>query len=134
MLCQQFNSVRLYFVRSSPSSASPGGRGRPDAMRSTPSQRAAGKRARRFLAATSVPAIRVAQPYARRICAPDRCHPHAPANRRGSDKRMSRERFPGVRSGGGRRPRLSANFAVLRSDKVRCSRTELLLAPLALGG
>ena len=57
-----------------------------DAMRSTPQQCEAGKRARRFLAATSGPVIRVAQPYARRICAPGVCRPHAPPSRRGDDR------------------------------------------------
>jgi hypothetical protein len=66
--------------RSMSGSGGPGG-GRAgltaDAMRSTPRQRAAGKRARRFRAATSDPVIRVAQPHARRISAPDMCRPHA---------------------------------------------------------
>jgi hypothetical protein len=48
-----------------------------DAMRSTPLHCAAGKRARRFDAATSCCVIRVVQRHARRISAPDMCRPHA---------------------------------------------------------
>ena len=47
------------------------------AMRSMPTRREAGKRARRFLAASPVPVIRVVQRHARRISAPGICRPHA---------------------------------------------------------
>ena len=49
-----------------------------DAMRNTPPYGAAGKRARRFLAASSGRVIRVVpKARARRIGAPDMCRPHA---------------------------------------------------------
>jgi len=47
------------------------------AMRSVPLHREAGKRARRFLAASSACVIRVVQRLARRIGAPGICRPHA---------------------------------------------------------
>jgi hypothetical protein len=47
-------------------------------MRSVPQQREAGKRARRFLVASSACVIRVAERHARRIGAPGMCRPHAP--------------------------------------------------------
>jgi len=46
-------------------------------MRSAPPQCEAGKRAPRFLAASSARVIRVAERHARRIGAPVRCRPHA---------------------------------------------------------
>jgi len=46
-------------------------------LRSVPTQGEAGKRARRFLAASSVSVIRVVQRPVRRIGAPDMCRPHA---------------------------------------------------------
>ena len=55
-----------------------------DAMRSTSLRCAAGKRARRFVAATSAIVIRVAEPHARRTCAPGTCRTHASLSRRGS--------------------------------------------------
>ena len=76
-----------------------------DAMRSTPSQGAAGNRARRFLAATSAPVIRVAEPYARRIGAPGVCRPHASvvaaaanAYESGAVSRRAERRQPTTRS------------------------------------
>ena len=47
------------------------------AMRSVPTRREAGKRARRFAAASSACVIRVVQPHVRRISAPGMCRPHA---------------------------------------------------------
>jgi hypothetical protein len=82
-----------------------------DAMRSTPTRCAAGKRARRFLTATSVTVIRVAQPNARRTCAHVICRTHASLSRRGGEgyepgavsRRVERRRLPSPLAGRVRR-------------------------------
>jgi hypothetical protein len=72
------------------------------AMRSAPPHREAGKRAQRFVAASSVIVIRVdlmTTGASVRLAYVAQTHPYSPRLRQG----MSWERFPGARSGAGRR-------------------------------
>ena len=96
-------------------------------MRSTPSQCVAGKRARRFLVATSGTVIRVAQRMTGasvRLASVVHTFPLVAAGAKG----YKRERFPGVRSGGGLPTTLPADFTSRRSDSVDAhGRNELLI-------
>ena len=101
------------------------------AMRSAPTRCEAGKRSQRFLAATSVPVIRVEPPHHRRICAPDRRHPRASDSRRGTDRVRAGTTFPARGAAPAREtvgphscaPTVRGSSATSHPEIPRCRRT-----------
>ena len=132
--CPLLSSALIYAAR-----PGAGGRARSgaDAMRSTPTRCAAGNRARRFVAPTSVIVIRVAQPHGRRTCAPGTCRTHAPLSRRACGRVRAASGFPACGAAAASdlarppEPRRRPNTETL--EFKRLVRAALSIGPLLVG-